>query len=67
VEERLRAIQEEHVQLRARWRAGLEERIDNARWQLAAVRSIERFHDEALEADLRREIALLERELQRAD
>jgi hypothetical protein len=63
-QERLRAIHEEQLALQANWRARLQERLDSARQQLALMRRVERFRDEASEAELAREIALLERELQ---
>ena len=63
-QERLRAIQEEQVQLRAQWRAGLEERLDSARRRLRVRQSVFALHDQAIEAELGREIALLERHLQ---
>jgi hypothetical protein len=65
-QERLRAIHQEQVQLRAQRRAGLSARLDSAWRQLNLLRSVEAFRDEAVEADLTREIALLERELQDA-
>ena len=63
-QERLRAIQDEQGALRARWRVGLEARLDDVRQELHVRRSIERFRDEAAEAELGREISLIEWELQ---
>ena len=65
-QERLSRIREEEEGLRAHWRAGLRARLDSARRQLDLLRSVQAFRDEDVEAELVREIALLERELQRA-
>jgi hypothetical protein len=65
-QQRLLAIHREQLQLRAQWRARLEDRLGRARRQLDLIRSVERLRDEAVEAELAREIALLDRELQNA-
>ena len=64
-QERLRALQEEQVQLRAQWRARLQARLDSARAELELLRQMT-FRDAEIEHDVSREVALLERELQRA-
>jgi hypothetical protein len=65
-QQRLRAIREEQGLLLAQWRARLEARLDDARRELDAMRSVDRLRDEDVEAELARQIALLERELQSA-
>jgi hypothetical protein len=65
-QERLRAIHREQLDLQANWRVRLQERLDGIRQQLDLMRRVERFRDEASEAELARQIALLERELQLA-
>ena len=64
-QERVRAIQEEQAQLRAQWRAALEQRLDSARRLLHVRQSVFALRDEAIEAELGREIALIERMLLR--
>jgi hypothetical protein len=65
-QQRLQDIREEQDQLLAQWRARLRERLESARRELNAMRSVERFRDEETEAELAGQIALLERELQSA-
>ena len=62
-ERTLHAIRIEIVQLRV----NLQARLDNAQTQLRLMRGIERLRDEETEAQLGREIALLEGELRRSD
>jgi hypothetical protein len=64
--ERLRAIHQEQLDLQENWRASLRARLGSAREQIDLMRRIPRFRDEAREAELAREIALLEGELQKA-
>jgi len=46
------------------WQRRIEERLKDAREQLQMMQSIGRYRDESIEADLLRDIAGLERNLQ---
>jgi hypothetical protein len=64
-QDRLRAIHQEQLHLRADWRARLEARLESARERLNLLR-LAAPRNAAVEAELAREIALLEGELQKA-
>jgi chromosome segregation ATPase len=55
---------ERDTQLRMEWKRRIEERLKDARDQLQIMQSIDRYRNESIEADLLREIAVLEQHLQ---
>jgi hypothetical protein len=55
---------ERDAQLRREWKRRIEERLKDARDQLQIMQSIARYRNESIEADLLREIAVLEQHLQ---
>jgi hypothetical protein len=61
---RLQELEAARLQLRMDWRRLMQDRLDLARQELRTTQSIERFRDEATEADLARQVALLEHEVQ---
>jgi hypothetical protein len=65
-QERLRAIHQEQLDLRAEWRTRLQARLESARERLELRRLVAALRNEAVEAELAREIALLEQELRLA-
>jgi hypothetical protein len=65
-QERLRELHQEQLELRANWRARLRTRLDSLRRELDVRQRLPRFSDEAAEAELAQQIALLERELRNA-
>jgi hypothetical protein len=66
-QERLRAIYQEQLNLLADWRAHLSAGRDTTRQPREDLQHLDRFLDEAREAELAREITLLEQELQLAE
>jgi hypothetical protein len=65
-QERLRAIHQEQSDLLAQWQRRLRTRLNSAQQRLNFRRRVPALHNEAVEAELGREIALLERELRLA-
>jgi hypothetical protein len=62
--QRLNALQAGRVQLRLDWQTQMQRHLDLARRALRTAQSIDRLRDPAIEADLARQIALLEYEVQ---
>jgi hypothetical protein len=62
--QRLRALEAAHLSLRERWRQQMRNRLDLARQELRAEQSRSQYRDSTVEADLGRQIALLEHEVQ---
>jgi hypothetical protein len=62
--QRLEALNAARLQLRKDWRQQMQNRLDTARQRLRDLQSNPQWRDEAVEADLAQQIALLEHEVQ---